>query len=514
MLDKEDADGSHGQETYSSAEIINQGRDMSDKASGSCDLLLVGGDVIDGSGSARQRADVAVTDDRIVAIGDLADWHAGRKIDVSGKIVAPGFIDVHTHDDNALLAKPDMDMKVSQGVTSVVVGNCGFSLAPLTLTEMFPDLALIGDARAFRFPKFSNFIDAVDAAPPALNAVFLVGHSTLRFGALEQTNRAATAAEIKIMRDRLEEGLTAGATGLSTGLFYDPAREAPTSEVIEIGKVLQDYGARYVTHMRDEAEGVMDSLEETFTIGRECHSRAIVSHHKVMGGQNGGRSTDTLACIDHHCQHQPIGFDVYPYAAGSTTLQAKMLATSTRVLITWSQTIPEAGGRDLSDIAVEMGCDIYEAAERLQPAGAIYFSMNEEDVQRILSHPNAMIGSDGLPFDAHPHPRLWGTFPRVLGHYARDLGLFSLEEAVRRMTSLSAEQFDVIDRGTLKTGYFADITVFDPATVIDTASFEKPIQAAAGIAHVFVNGREVWTHGQGTGNRPGRALRHGHGVAA
>ena len=154
------------------------------------------------------------------------------------------------------------------------------------------------------------------------------------------------------------------------------------------------------------------------------------------------------------------------------------------------------------------------AADRLQPAGAIYFSMNEADVQRILSHPNAMIGSDGLPFDAHPHPRLWGTFPRVLGHYARDLGLFSLEEAVRRMTSLSAAQFDIVDRGTLKTGNFADITVFDPATVIDTASFERPMQAAAGIAHVFVNGREVWADGGSTGNRPGRTLRHGQGVAA
>ncbi len=487
---------------------------MSDQARNQCDLLFAGGEVIDGSGSRRQRADVAVTDDRIVAIGDLADWHAGRKIDVTGKVVAPGFIDVHTHDDYALLAKPDMDMKVSQGVTSVVVGNCGFSLAPLSFTEMQPGLALLGDEEAFRFPTVSTFIGAVDDAPPALNAVFLVGHSTLRFGALDRTDRAATADEIKVMRDRLEEGLKAGATGLSTGLFYDPAREAPTSEVIEIGKVLQDYGARYVTHMRDEAEGVMDSLEETFTIGRECHSRAIVSHHKVMGGQNGGRSIETLACIDHQCQHQPIGFDVYPYAAGSTILKADMLANSTRVLITWSQAIPEAGGRDLTDIAAEMGCDIYDAAERLQPAGAIYFSMDEADVQRILSHPNAMIGSDGLPFDAHPHPRLWGTFPRVLGHYSRDLGLFSLEEAVRRMTSLSAAQFDMVDRGTLKTGYFADITVFDPATVIDTASFEKPIQAAAGIAHVFVNGREVWAHGQGTGNRPGRALRHGHAVAA
>ena len=190
-----------------------------------------------------------------------------------------------------------------------------------------------------------------------------------------------------------------------------------------------------------------------------------------------------------------------------------MFEKSKGILITWSKAIPEAGGRDLHDIAAEMGVDIYEAAERLQPAGAIYFSMHEEDVQRILSHPNAMIGSDGLPFDAHPHPRLWGTFPRVLGHYARDLGLFSLEEAVRRMTSLSAMQFDLAGRGTVAEGHFADLVVFDPDKVIDTATFEKPIQAAAGIAHVFVNGREVWRDGQSTGARPGRALRHRQAAA-
>ena len=479
-----------------------------------CDLLLRGGEVIDGTGNARVRADVAVRDDRIVAIGALDDWHAGRRVDVTGKVVTPGFIDVHTHDDHALLAKPDMDMKASQGVTSVVVGNCGFSLAPLDFTALHPGLDLVGDEKAYRFKTFGEFADAVDAAPAAGNAAFLVGHATLRFGTLDRFDRPATQGEIKVMRDKLEDSLKTGATGLSTGLFYEGSRAAPTAEVIAIGEVLKDYGARYVTHMRDETEGVIDSLEETFTIGRECQVRAIVSHHKVQGQPNHGRSMDSLACIDHHCQHQPIGFDVYPYAASSTVLKADSIATAARVMVTWSHAMPSASGRDLSDIAAEMGCDIYTAADRLQPAGGIYFSMDEADVQRILSHPNAMFGSDGLPFDAHPHPRLWGTFPRILGHYARDLGLFSLEEAVRRMTSLSAAQFDLVDRGTLKTGYFADITVFDPGAVIDTASFEKPIQAAKGIAHVFVNGREIWDGKASTGNRPGRALRHGQGAAA
>ncbi|MEC7572567.1 MAG: amidohydrolase family protein, partial [Pseudomonadota bacterium] len=196
---------------------------MTAEQSKTCDLILVGGDVVDGTGAPRRRADVAVRDDRIVAVGGLADWHAGQRFDVRGQVVAPGFIDVHTHDDYALLAKPDMDMKVSQGVTSVVVGNCGISLAPLTFTEMEPGLALLGDEQAFRFPKMGQFLDAIDDAPAALNAVFLVGHTTLRFGTLDRTDRPASSDEIKIMRDLLEEGLKAGASGMSTGLFYDPA---------------------------------------------------------------------------------------------------------------------------------------------------------------------------------------------------------------------------------------------------------------------------------------------------
>ena len=203
--------------------------------------------------------------------------------------------------------------------------------------------------------------------------------------------------------------MKAGASGLSTGLFYNPAKEAPIREVIEIGQVRKAYGTRYVTQIRYEAKGVLNSLEETFEIGRECDSRAIVSHHKVQSGDEAGFSTHTLACIDTQAGYEPAGLDVYPQAAGSTILKFDMFEKSKQILITWSKAIPEAGGRDPHDIAAEMGADIYKAAERLQPAGAIYFSMREGDVQRTVSHPNAMIGSDGLPFDAHPHPRLWGT---------------------------------------------------------------------------------------------------------
>jgi N-acyl-D-amino-acid deacylase len=476
------------------------------------DIVIRNGLVVDGTGADRVRADVAIKDDRIVAVGALNRVSAGREIDASRRIVAPGFIDVHTHDDRALLANPSMDMKVSQGVTSVVVGNCGISLAPLIAEAPPPPLDLIGAEGAYRYDTFDAFLREVEAAPATVNAAFLVGHSTLRVATMDSLDRAATAREITAMRGKLEEGLSAGAIGLSTGLFYKPAAMAPTEEVIAIAQALKAHGARYVTHMRDESDHVIRSLDETFRIGRESRSPVVVSHHKVQGKHNVGRSRETLAHFDKHIgghDHHGIAFDVYPYMASSTVLKADSIKVSKKVLVTWSKTRPELAGRELSDIAEELGCDIYEAAERLQPAGAVYFAMDEEDVQRILSHPNAMFGSDGLPHDEHPHPRLWGTFPRILGHYCRELKLFSLEEAVRRMTGYSAETFGLVDRGVIRPGAFADITIFDEDKILDGATFDAPKTPAIGIDMVLVNGRPVWQSGAETGARPGRALRHG-----
>jgi len=472
------------------------------------DTIIDGGEIIDGTGAARRRADIAILDDRIAAIGDLAGVAAGARIDATGRCVAPGFIDAHTHDDNIVFATPDMAMKVSQGVTTVIAGNCGVSLAPLALTAPPPPpLDLLGTARDYRFARFADYLAALDADPPATNIAAMVGHSTLRVGAMDRLDRAATAAEIAAMDARLDEGLGAGAIGLSTGLFYPPARHAPTEEVIALARRAARHATLYVTHMRDEGDHVLDSIRETMRIGAEAGLAVIISHHKVAGTANHGRTVETLALIDAARRRQKLGFDVYPYVAASTVLSAERVRVASRTLVTWSRSAPDASGRDLADIARDWGVTPEAAVARLLPAGAVYFMMDEGDVQRILRHPEAMIGSDGLPHDTHPHPRLWGSFPRVLGHYSRELALFPLEEAIRRMTGLTASRFGLRGRGVLAVGNHADLVVLDPTSIIDRASFDAPKKPAAGIETVLVNGRCVWRGGAPTGARPGRALR-------
>ncbi len=472
------------------------------------DLVIRNARLIDGSGGPAQTGDLAIADDRIVALGALNGTRGAREIDAGGKALAPGFIDPHTHDDRALLSDPLMTCKVSQGVTTVVAGNCGVSLAPLHISQRPPPpLDLVcADPKGF-FADFGAYLKALDGAPPALNMVGQVGHASLRVGAMDSLDRAATGAEIKTMRGALEAALDAGAVGLSTGLFYKPAMAAPTEEVIELAKALTEYKAMHSTHMRDEGDHIMESLEETFHIGREARVPVVISHHKCSGQRNFGRMRETLPCIEAARAAQPIGLDAYPYIAGSTTLDSGRALDAERIMVTWSEPHPEAQGRDLDEIAAEMGLTRDDAVTALLPAGGIFFMMDEADVRKVLAYRHTMIGSDGLPHDAHPHPRLWGTFPRVLGHYAREVGLFSLEEAVRKMTSLTARQFGLKDRGVLREGAYADLVLFDPDTVLDRATFEDPKQPAAGIEAVWVNGRSVWEAGAHTGNRPGRALR-------
>ena len=447
----------------------------------------------------------------VVALGDLQGHRASQFIDARDRIVAPGFIDAHTHDDMAVLRESDLSFKISQGVTTVITGNCGISAAPTRRdTELPMPLTLVDAPAQQRFATFASYLDALRRQPSSVNVAALVGHTTLRAGAMGALDREASAAEIEAMRVEVGLALETGAIGLSTGTAYPPAACATTEEIIAVGRPLTAWGGLYMTHMRDEGDAVMDSLEETFRIGRAQNVPVVISHHKVQNQANFGRSTATLELIQRTMKHQCVSLDCYPYNASSTMIRVDRGLLQARVLIASSVPHPECAGRDLDDIASQWSVDPSEAAKRLQPGTAVYFAMDEGDVQRILSFESTMVGSDGIPVGDSPHPRLWGTFARVLGHYSRQLGLFPLETAVWKMSGLTAANFGLTGRSALKVGHHADVVVFDPETVLDRATYEQPTQIAAGIDAVIVNGQVSWRDAHHTGARGGQVLRRGH----
>ena len=471
------------------------------------DIIFKNGHVIDGSGSEPVRMDVAVKANSIAALGKFKSEQAEKVIDISGKMISPGFIDVHTHDDNAVLKSPECLPKISQGVTTVIVGNCGLSASPVRLKENPPDpLNLLGTQEDFRFNKFDDYAKAIDSIQPSVNVAALVGHTSLRVNSMDDLFKTATAYEIEAMQEDLEEALASGALGLSTGLAYATAKHSTTEEVISLAGKVNNYGGVYVTHLRDEFDKVLDALSEAFEIGESSEIPVIVSHLKCAGPDNWGRSKEILDFIDNSRYKNRINMDCYPYAAGSSTLDLGQVDERVKIFITWSEAHPEQSKKTLADIAKGWGISQLEAAKKLQPAGAVYFSINEEDMTRIISHPKTMIGSDGLPHDPHPHPRLWGTFPRVIGKLSREQKLFSLSTAVHKMTGLAAKNFRLEKRGLIKKGYAADLVIFDAETIADTATFENPKQTSIGIEKVFVNGVESFSSGSATGNRAGSFL--------
>ena len=471
------------------------------------DLIFRGGEVIDGSGAGRFSADVAVSGDRIANIGWLDRTAAGRVLDITGRILCPGLIDVHTHDDRVCIDKPDMHPKISQGVTTVVVGNCGLSLAPLICNaNPVEPLNLLGGKAEFEFGDFRSYIEAMEQAKPAVNVIALVGHSTLRVATIPDLNKKASTRELDAMLKLLEDALDAGAAGLSSGVFYPPGRAADLQELVPLARLTGEKLGVYTAHLRDEYDYVLDALQEAVETASQGQVPLIVSHHKCAGMQNWGRTTETLALLDEAGKTQPVNIDCYPYTAGSSVLDPELVDGRIKILVTWSKSCPEMGGRYLDDIAEQWQCSQQQAAEYLLPGGACYFQMHEDDVRRVLQHPSCVIGSDGLPNDPLPHPRLWGTFPRVLGHYVRDEGLFSLETAIHKMTGLSALIFRIPERGLISPGAIADLVVFDPDEIRDNATYEKPSEPATGIDYVLVNGRFVLQKGRETGIRPGRFI--------
>ena len=471
------------------------------------DVLIRNALIIDGSGEAGYEADLAIVNDRIVAIGNLSDTDANHITHAKGLVLAPGFIDVHTHDDLQVIRAPDMLPKISQGITTVIVGNCGISASPVTLSGELPDpMNLLGVPEDFAYANFASYINAVNTAQPAVNVAALVGHTALRNNHMDNLERAANVDEIELMRVQLRESLKQGALGLSSGLAYASAFASSTDEVKLLAEVLNEFGGVYTTHLRTEFDGILDAIDEAFVIGEHAKAPVIVSHLKCAGAGNWGRSGEVLYKLEQAAQSHPVGFDCYPYSASSSTLDLQQVTSDFDIVITWSDPHPEQGGRKLAEIAADWQMSLYEAAQKLQPAGAVYHGMYEEDVRNILAHPLTMIGSDGLPVDPLPHPRLWGAFPRVLGHYSRALGLFSLAEAVRKMTRLSADRFGLADRGRIAVGAAADLVLFDPQQIIDTATFSQPQQVAEGIESVWVNGVLSYTAKEMTGQRAGKFL--------
>ena len=469
------------------------------------DYLFRNVTVIDGSGGAQYRADVAVQGDRIVEIAPMISGSAHEEIDGNGRVLAPGFIDVHTHDDINVIRMPEYLPKISQGITTVIVGNCGISAATATMKGNVPDpMNLLGEAEHFIYPTVAAYAQAVEQAKPAVNVGTLIGHTALRNNHMGDLFRAATSDEIGAMRAQLRQALQEGGLGLSTGLAYGSAFHSTTEEVMALVEELAAGKGIYTTHLRSEFEPILEALDEAFRIGRHGKVPVVVSHHKCAGAKNWGRTVETLKLFDKVRQQQDVSCDCYPYSASSSTLDLKQITDEFDIVITWSEPHPEIAGQSLKQIAQNWSMTLTEAGKLLMPAGAIYYNMDEQDVRRVLSYPVTMVGSDGLPNDPMPHPRLWGAFPRVLGHYSRDEKLFPLTVAVHKMTGMSAARFQLDGRGLVKCGY---LVMFDPETVRDVASFSEPQQPAAGIEAVMVNGVMSYGRDQQVIGRAGRFLR-------
>src|SRR3954470_195713 len=526
------------------------------------DLLIRGAAVIDGTGNPPQSVDVAVRDGRISAVEARRSETASREIDGTGRVLAPGFIDIHTHSDFTLPLNPLAEAKIRQGVTTEVVGNCGFSVAP-TLPGKADLLVGYLSASAPWLPFSETDFASYMAAWPeiAVNAVMQVGHNTLRLMTMGMENRAPRDSELRQMQEMLAEALEAGALGMSSGLFTPPGLYAEPDEIRALGNVLKQYGARYSSHIRDESHAVADAVAEAIDIGESCGVHVQIAHLKLSGIDSWGGAGTLLGMIDAaRSRGVDVDCDQYPYDTASNPLRfllppwiheggmdamlARLADSYVRTRI--RQKLAEIGftnfgrleswadiriansptgpaGKTIADLAREHGQDPLDAACDLIIAdrGAtriLVRSMSEDDVRTILADPRIMVGSDGpcvAPYgitgQGKPHPRLYGTFPRVLGHYARDLGLLGLPQAIYKMTGGAAAALGLADRGTIVGGNAADLVLFAPETITDRASFDDPHQSPEGVHMVIVNGVVVIDQGEHPGALPGCLLRR-HGA--
>ena len=527
-------------------------------------LLIRGGTVMDGTGAAARRADVAIEGDRIAAMGPALAGEAARVIDATGHVVAPGFIDAHSHSDLFYFACPSAESKIRQGVTTEVVGMCSFSQAPVRQGQ--EDVVRgwaggIGATLDLGWQTFGQYLDALIAIRPSVNVAHFAGHGALRIAAMGFENRPAGSDDLEAMERLLGEAMDAGAFGLSTGLVYAPSAYAKTEELIALARGMSARGGLYFSHIRGESSMLLDSIAEAIRIGEDGGVGVQISHVKASGKENWPKIDAALRMIeDGKARGVDVLGDVYPYNAGSTKLDNLMPAwahdggitkllerladRATRRKIAeeclidgerWG-TVSQGGigfdqifiatckrreleGLNLAQIARQSGMAPVDTLmnlllEQKCTVGMVSFSQSLENVAKVLAHPSLMIGSDSIPLyegegdrPGKPHPRTYGTFPRVLGEYARDRGLMSMETAVHKMTGMPAGRMGFKDRGLLKEGFAADVTIFDPTTVKDESTFPEPHRYPRGLPYVIVNGTVAVDGGRMSGARAGRVLR-------
>ena len=486
------------------------------------DLIIRNASIIDGTGAPPFPGDVEIDGGRISAVGSVGS-PARAEIDARGLTLAPGFIDVHTHDDGAFIRHPGMSFKLAQGVTTCVCGNCGFSAIPAE-RGVDPGLASGGilSGATGDFEDLEGYFDAVLAKRPSINSIMLVGHNTVRTTVMGMEERAPTANELTLMRGHVAKAMEQGACGFSTGLIYRPGRWSKTDEVIELARAAAPFNGLYATHMRNEGDRLLEAVDETLLIGRETGLHTHISHHKSAGKRNWGKVGQSLEKVDRaRAQGQRVTLDVYPYTAGSGrmieyfNLNAIDRDYAGLMRIANCPAFREFEGRMLVDIAREREQDIADLVRMIltAPDGdrtiCIHFIIDEADIETNLRYPGMMIGSDGIPdLRGKPHPRLFGTFPRILGEYVRSRGVIGLEDAVARMTSISADTFGLKERGRVTQGFHADLVLFDPGTVKDTATYDDPKQHPDGIDLVIVNGEVAFRNGAYTNAGSGQTLRY------
>lgn len=527
------------------------------------DIIIKDGLVVSGAGNPWFRADVGVKDSRIVSLGRISKGEAERVIDAGGLVVCPGFIDMHSHSDFTLLVNPRAESKIRQGVTTEVIGNCGHSAAPMneaTKNHQRKTNPLIEEAGIdLDWSTMGEYLDRLRGQGVALNVATLVGHGAVRAYVMGYEKRPPRRGEMEEMRAVVEGAMEDGAFGMSTGLIYPPSSYAATEELVELCRVVARYGGIYTSHIRGEAETLLEAVEEAVFIGAKAGLPVEINHHKAMGRANWGKVEESLSIIEGARERGvDVTCDAYPYIAASFGLRAmlppwaheggvdrmverlkdpkargRMERDMARGLPDWSSPLMAAGwgdtlitscrsheeleGKTIAEIAEGMGVSPFDLTFDLlteEPGiTVVRFAMREEDVRTVMGHPAMMVGTDGYSLAPYgvlgkgrPHPRSYGTFPRILGRYVREEGVLTLEEAVRKMTSLPANRLGLRDRGLISEGMWADITVFDPKWVRDKATFTDPHQYPEGVEYVLVNGRVVIERGEHTRTLAGRVL--------